>query len=119
MQFFNGWEEKRDVWHAYIYVFPHLLKTYFGFTSKFEKNRENRNFSFKNIMYKTLFFFSVLMMYLLNALFESKESKEVVNVEHFFYKLLVGYILIRIYISLLRTSFNCKCKCEKVSKKVL
>ena len=75
MQFFNGWEEKRDVWHAYIYVFPHLLKTYFGFTSKFEKNRENRNFSFKNIMYKTLFFFSVLMMYLLNALFESKASK--------------------------------------------
>ena len=118
MQFFNGWEEKRDVWHAYIYVFPHLLKTYFGFTSKFEKNRENRNFSFKNIMYKTLFF-SVLMMYLLNALFESKESKEVVNVEHFFYKLLVGYMFIRIYISLLRTSFNCKCKCEKVSKKVL
>ena len=46
-----------------------------------------------------------------------KSQKEVVNVEHFFNKLLVGYILIRIYISLLRTSFNCKCKCEKVSKK--
>lgn len=21
MQFFNGWEEKRDVWHAYIYIY--------------------------------------------------------------------------------------------------
>ena len=30
-----------------------------------------------------------------------KSQKEVVNVEHFFYKLLVGYILIRIYILLL------------------
>ena len=66
---------KNEMFGMHIYMFsPHLLKTYFGFTSKFEKNRENRNFSFKNIMQKT-FFFSVLMMYLLNALFESKESK--------------------------------------------
>ena len=50
---------KNEMFGMHIYMFsPHLLKTYFGFTSKFEKNRENRNFSFKNIMYKTLFFFS-------------------------------------------------------------
>ena len=57
-------------------------------------------------------------MYLLNALFESKESKRGCKRGTFFYyKLLVGYILIRIYILVPRTSFNCKCKCEKVSKK--
>ena len=57
-------------------------------------------------------------MYLLNALFESKESKRgCKRGTFFFYKLLVGYILIRIYILLLRISFDCKCKCEKVSKK--
>ena len=42
---------KNEMFGMHIYMFsPHLLKTYFGFTSKFEKNRENRNFSFKNIM---------------------------------------------------------------------